>query len=98
MTTYTTQTLSDGVHTYDCAYCGQSFLEEADAQRHYARAHKPQMDDLGAYFRALPLDQFALIWTAFIARPIPKRERPREHFQRIFLRDTFAAEVARRGM
>jgi hypothetical protein len=98
MQTYKMEKLDDGMRSYDCVYCGNSYLEKRGVLLHYRNAHKPQMERLWRYFRTLSLEQFAMIWTGFVMRRIPKRERTREHFQRIFLRDAFAVEVARRGM
>lgn len=98
MQPYTTRTLEDGITSHDCPYCGQSFLTASAARRHYSADHKAKADRLAAYFRTLATPDFSLIWAGFVMRRVPKYERPRDHFQRVFLRDCFAKEVARRGL
>ena len=96
--TFTREPLEDGVISYDCKYCGHSSLEKDRAICH---AHKEHLDAILEGSRLLGLmtaDHFKMAWVKFVMRRIPKREKDAAYFKRVFHRDMFAAEAARRGL
>lgn len=95
---YTTEKLEDGILSFDCKYCGHSFLERRGAWLHWRDAHAPAFKAMRRYFRKLTGLEFSQLWVTFCMRRIPKREKPEAYFARIIQRDLFAAEVKRRKM
>lgn len=95
---YDVQKLEDGIVSYDCCYCGHSFLEEEAAKRHYRQAHRPAAAGIATFFMSITQEQFSYLWVNFVSQRIPKRQKSSVHFLYVFLRDRFAFEAARRGM
>lgn len=95
---YTTEKLEDGVISYDCKYCGNSYLEPENAVRHYRDEHLPGFVKMSAWLAKLPAAEFAALWTSFVMRRIPKNEKPEDYFERVRQRDLFAVEAKRRGL
>ncbi len=96
--TFERKPLEDGCISYDCKYCGHSSLSTKEAEAH---AHKEHLDAIleGSRLLGLMTDEyFKFAWVTFVTRRIPKREKDAAYFKRVFHRDMFAAEAARRGL
>lgn len=87
-----------GVLSFDCKYCGQSFLDRADAIRHFEKDHAPGFKTMAEFFKPLTDTEFSQLWAGFVSRRVPKKEKTEAYFERIRVRDIFAKEVKRRGL